>query len=97
MNVESSTSSLELGEIESFVVEQIRSVVPGQLDEMITLDASLYEFGLDSLASMAVVNRIEESLGIHLAEQSLYHIETCRDLVEIVQESIAEKASDATA
>ena len=97
MNIDSSTSLSELREIESFVVEQIRSVVPGQPDEIITLDTSLYEFGLDSLASMAVVNRIEESLGIHLAEQSLYDIETCRDLVEIVQESIADKGSDTTA
>ena len=93
MSIESKASSNEFSNLVDFVVDQIRAVVARDLDQVVTLETSLYELGLDSLASMTIVNRIEESLGVRFSEQSLYDIQTCGDLVEIVQESISQQAS----
>ena len=54
MDIGSNARSKELGDVASFVVEQIRSVAPDEVVGVVSLDTSLYEFGLDSLASMAV-------------------------------------------
>ena len=51
------------------------------------LDSSLHECGLDSLARMDMLNRIEVTYGIRFSEDSLYDIDTCRDLVEYVMQS----------
>jgi len=68
------------------VYEQVRSLVPGRLQEELTLETSLYDLGLDSLMRMEVVNRMEEAFSIRFSEEMLYDLETCRDLVECIAE-----------
>jgi 8-amino-7-oxononanoate synthase len=65
--------------------EQVRSLAP-ELQEELTLDTSLLELGLDSLTRMEVVNRMEETFSIRFSEESLYDMETCRDVVECIAE-----------
>jgi 8-amino-7-oxononanoate synthase len=71
------------------VFEHVRCVAPPDLVGDLTLDTPLLEVGLDSLARMDVVNRIESGFHIRFSEESLYDLETCRDLVELVAESLA--------
>ncbi len=71
-------------DIAQAVFEQVRLAVPGGLDGEISLDSSLFEVGLDSIARMDVVNRLEETFKVRFTEDELYDMETCRDLVECI-------------
>ena len=71
------------------VFEQVRCVAPPDLVGDLTLDTPLLEVGLDSLAQMDVVNRIETGYGVRFAEESLYDLETCRDLVVLIEDTLA--------
>ena len=71
------------------VFEQVRCVAPADLVADLTLDTPLLEVGLDSLAQMDVVNRIESIFGVRFAEESLYDLETCRDLVVLIEDTLA--------
>ena len=73
------------GAIANAVFDQVRSVVPEGLDGDLTLDTSLFEIGLDSLARMDVLNRLEKAFGMRFSEESLYDMETCRDLVDYIE------------
>ena len=84
------------GDVAEAVIEQVRHAIPEGLDCELSLDSSLYENGLDSLARMNAVNRIEETFGIRFAEEDLYDLETCRDLVECVTRTIAGADTAAT-
>lgn len=75
------------------VVEHVRAMAPPELVGNLTLDTSLLEVGLDSLARMDVVNRLEQGFGIRFSEESLYDLETCRDLVELVEGCLLDKAA----
>ena len=66
------------------VFEHVHRMVPEGLDCELTLDTSLYDVGLDSLTRMNVLNSLEETFGLRFSEQSLYDMETCRDLVEYI-------------
>ncbi len=68
------------------VYEQVRALVPGELNTQLTLDTSLFDLGLDSLTRMEIVNRMEETFSIRFSEDSLYDLETCRDLVKCIAE-----------
>jgi len=73
------------GTIEDLLFEQVRRVRPREVNLEITLDSSLYEIGLDSLMQMEVLNGLEEALGMRFSEESLYEMQTCRDVVEYVE------------
>src|SRR5438132_419629 len=72
------------GDIAEAVLEQVRGLVSESLTCELRLDSSLRECGLDSLAQMDMLNQIEAAYGIRFSEESLYDIDTCRDLVECV-------------
>ncbi len=72
------------------VFEQVRRAVPEGLDCDLALDSSLYEVGLDSLTRMDVVNRLEEAFGFRFSEETLYDMETCRDLVECIEANMTQ-------
>lgn len=76
------------------VYRQVRDVAKGQLDWDLTPQTSLYEVGLDSLARMEVVNRLEEAFSIRFCEESLYDLETCRDLVALIAEHLSVSLED---
>jgi len=63
------------------VFDAVCRAAPEDLNLHLTLDSSLEEAGLDSLTRMHVVNCLEEAFHIRFTEDSLYDIETCRDLV----------------
>lgn len=84
MGIHSKDSVLNQESIAEVVYEQVRSLVPGGLQEELTLETSLLELGLDSLTRMEIVNRMEETFSIRFSEESLYDLETCRDLVECI-------------
>ena len=71
------------------VLQQVRSLIPPGTDTELTLASSLYDIGIDSLARMGVVNRLEEVFGIRLPEESLHDLETCGDLVVCIQTSLS--------
>jgi len=76
------------------VLDQVRSMVPEGFDCELTLDASLLELGLDSMTRMDVANRLEEVFSIRFSEESLYDMETCRDLVQCIEATLSEGDSD---
>ncbi|MHC4405302.1 MAG: aminotransferase class I/II-fold pyridoxal phosphate-dependent enzyme [Planctomycetota bacterium] len=71
------------------VLDQVQCVLPKDFDSGLTLDSSLYELGLDSLTRMEVLNRLEQTFGIRFSEESLYDMETCRDLVECIEAGVS--------
>ncbi len=71
------------------MIDEVCRSVPEGFNVHLTLDSSLEEAGLDSLARMHVVNGLEEAFHVRFTEESLYDIETCRDLVEYIGARIA--------
>jgi 8-amino-7-oxononanoate synthase len=94
MTVGSKKPEILQDDIAEVVLEQVRGLVPTGLHCDLHLDSSLHEVGLDSLAIMDVLNRIEAAFGIRFSEESLYDIETCRDLVECVMQKTAAPATE---
>jgi acyl carrier protein len=88
MKIRSKDGVLNQESIAEAVYEQVRALVPGGLNSELTLDTSLFDLGLDSLTRMEVVNRMEETFSIRFSEESLYDLETCRDLVECIAEHL---------
>jgi 8-amino-7-oxononanoate synthase/acyl carrier protein len=80
------------GTVAQTVFAQVRRLLPSGLDCGITLDSSLYEMGLDSLARMEALNCLEETFGVRFSEESLTDMETCRDVVEYIKANAAEGA-----
>jgi 8-amino-7-oxononanoate synthase len=76
------------------VFDQVRRVLPPDIDCEITLDSSLDETGINSLARMEVLNRLEEAFGLRFSEDSLYDMATCRDVIEYVQANARRGSSD---
>ena len=64
------------------VIDAVCRATPQGFNLNLTLDSSLEEAGLDSLTRMHVVNCLEEAFHIRFTEDSLYDLDTCRDLVE---------------
>ena len=73
-----------LASIARSVFEEVRRAAPEGLNFDLTLDSSLEDAGLDSLARMHVVNCLEDAFHMRFTEDSLYDIDTCRDLVEYI-------------
>ncbi|NLF67821.1 MAG: aminotransferase class I/II-fold pyridoxal phosphate-dependent enzyme [Candidatus Anammoximicrobium sp.] len=71
-------------EIVEAVLTEVRAVMPKELVDQLTPDSSLFELGLDSVAIMDVVNRIEKQFGMRFREEWLYDMETCADLVDCI-------------
>ncbi len=67
------------------VLHHVRDVLPKSAAGRLSLDASLFELGLDSVAVMEAVNRVEEAFGLRIREDWLYDMETCGDLVRYIQ------------
>jgi 8-amino-7-oxononanoate synthase len=70
--------------IAEIVMTEVREVMPKDLVALLSLDSSLFELGLDSIAIMEVVNRIEKRFGMRFREEWLYEMETCADLVDCI-------------
>jgi 8-amino-7-oxononanoate synthase len=85
MTVGSKAQEDQFGVIAEAVFEQVRRVLPPDVHCDITPDSSLAGIGLDSLARMDVLNRLEEAFGLRFTEDSLYDMATCRDVIEYVQ------------
>lgn len=77
--------------IADVVFDQVRSIIPPDIQTELTLESSLYDIGVDSLARMGVINRLEESFGIRFPEDMLYDLETCGDLIECVETILGQK------
>lgn len=78
-----------LGDVADAVLEQVRRLLPPDSDCELTLDSYLHEIGLDSLTRMDALNRLEESFGMRFSEESLYDMQTCRDVIEYIEASAA--------
>lgn len=66
------------------VFEQVRRSLPPNENHAISIESPLDEIGLDSLARMDVLNRLEEAFGLRFSEESLYDMATCGDVVEYI-------------
>lgn len=71
-------------EITEAVLSEVRAVVSRDLAASLSADSSLFELGLDSIAFMDVVNRIEKHFGLRFREEWLYDLETCADVVSCI-------------
>jgi acyl carrier protein len=89
MTIGSKTNEDPHRDIADAVFEQVRRVLPPEIICQVTLDSSLAEIGLDSLARMNVLNCLEEAFGIRFSEDSLYDMETCGDVVEYIEAAAA--------
>jgi len=74
----------DLAAVAEEVLSQVRSVVPAELQGELSLDTSLHELGVDSVAVMEAINRIEETFGMRFREEWLYDIDTCQDVANCV-------------
>ncbi len=82
-----------MASIAQAVFDEVRRAAPAGLNFDLSLDSSLDEAGLESLARMHVVNCLEEAFHIRFTEDLLYDIVTCRDLVEYVAAKTAPPAT----
>ncbi len=82
-----------LASIARAVFDEVRRAAPEGLNFDLTLDSSLEEAGLDSLARMHVANCLEEAFHIRFSEDALYDIDTCRDLVAYIASKTAPPAT----
>ncbi len=85
MTVGSKDSEDSTAAIAEVVIDQVRRAIPEGLDFDIAMDSSLLDVGLDSLARMGIVNRLEETFGMRFTEDALFDLETCADLVEYIE------------
>ncbi len=85
MTVGSKTQEDRFGIIAEAVFAQVRRGIPPNVDCDIALDSRLDEIGLDSLARMDVLNRLEEAFGLRFSEDALYDMATCRDMIEYIE------------
>ncbi len=88
-NLDSAKWSGAQSEIAEIVLAEVRVALAEDVVGELTLDSRLGELGLDSLATLEAVNRIEVAFGIRFTEESLYDIENCRDLVQSVEQRLA--------
>ncbi len=75
--------------ISEAVFDHVRRALPKDAVCDITLDSPLDEIGLDSLARMEVLNRVEEAFGMRFSEDSLYDMVTCRDVIEYIEANVS--------
>ncbi len=67
------------------VFEHVRCAAPPGTEAALAIDTDLSDAGLDSLARMDVVNRIEQQFKVRFKEESLYDLETIQDLVALIE------------
>jgi 8-amino-7-oxononanoate synthase len=75
------------------VIELVRRVLPKGLSPDISLDTPLDELGLDSLARLEILGAVEQEFKMRFLEESLFQIETCRDLVEYIQTAVNHRST----
>ena len=85
MTVGSKTQEDRFGVIAEAVFAQVRAGFRQTSNAISHWTVRLDEIGLDSLARMEVLNRLEEAFGLRFSEDSLYDMATCRDMVEYVE------------
>lgn len=66
-------------------------------DESVNLDADIMDItfidlGYDSLALLETASRLEREFGVALPEETVTEIETPRELISLVNDSVAESA-----
>jgi 8-amino-7-oxononanoate synthase len=69
------------------VLQQVRKVAKDRADDL-TLDTYITEIGLDSLERMEILSSLESLLGGRFPEEILPELETCRQVVEAVEEHL---------
>jgi 8-amino-7-oxononanoate synthase len=74
------------------VVEQVRLIARERADGL-TLDTVISEIGLDSLERMEILASLEERFGGRFPEEILQDLETCRQVVEAVEEFLGQTTS----
>ncbi len=80
-------SSSNLSILES-VLEHVRSAAPPGARIELAIETDLSDAGLDSLARMDVVNRIEQQYKIRFKEETLYDLESVQDLVALIENEL---------
>ncbi len=75
------------------VIGLVRRVLPQGLNPNISLDTPLEELGLDSLARLEILGSMEQEFKVRFVEESLFEIETCRDLVEHIETAVNQESS----
>ncbi|MGP3912305.1 acyl carrier protein [Nonomuraea sp. 10N515B] len=76
-----STAELERLSLLSEVVEKVAGVAAG---EVLPERSFIEDLGLDSLAMVAVVFTLEETIGVDISEEALAGVKTVQDLLELI-------------
>ena len=76
-------------EILALIKRAVDDVAPGKVDSLnaATLNVSIRELGIDSVASMEMVSVVEEEIGVTFPDDELAGINTLADLVNLVRNS----------
>jgi acyl carrier protein len=69
------------------VFQQAAFEVSGRKLDTLTLDTKLSELALDSVLVLEVVSQVEQSLGVRLEDEDLAHLNTLRDLRDLIAKS----------
>ncbi|MEQ4720120.1 acyl carrier protein [Nonomuraea sp. B19D2] len=76
-----STAELERLSLLSEVVEKVAGVAAGEVRPERSF---IEDLGLDSLAMVAVVFTLEETIGVDISEEALAGVKTVQDLLELI-------------
>jgi acyl carrier protein len=85
------TSFADPASLDEYLFKRIASACNTEASAL-SLDASLLELGLDSLASQAIVAQIESTFDVELTEEEmirLFSAERVRDFLEATRETLA--------
>lgn len=76
-------------EIIALIKKAVDEVAPGKVADIndATLNVSIRELGIDSVASMEMVSVVEEEIGATFPDEDLAGINTLQDLVNLVAQS----------
>lgn len=76
-------------DIIALIKKAVDEVAPGKVGDITdaTLNVSIRELGIDSVASMEMVSVVEEAIGLTFPDDELAGINTLQDLVNLVQQA----------
>lgn len=77
------------------VLEEVQRVARERARQL-TLDTNISELGLDSLERMEILSAIEERFHIRFPEELMPQLETCRDVLNAIEQNLAQPAARTT-
>ncbi len=78
-------------EVFDYIIKTIQDCLPDMDVSVLTEDTVIAEAGIESMAFMLIICRVEGNLGIHIPETEWPSMQTLSDVVDAVYRHLCEK------